>query len=119
MILFAMARSAIQNLFSKPATERYPFVKKEYMVGSRGRVAIEIQACIFCGLCQRKCPTSAIIVSKESKTWEIERLRCITCNACVEVCPKKCLKMENLYSPAQVKRSKETFQAQPPVSGPA
>ena len=32
--------------------------------------------------------------------WQIDRLKCCTCNLCVEVCPKKCLFMENQYSPA-------------------
>ena len=63
-------------------------------------VSIEIDKCIFCGICQKRCPTDAIVVNTASKAWLINRLRCIACSACVDACPKKCLAMENMYSTA-------------------
>ena len=110
MGILAMAKTIFKNLVSRPFTERYPYVKKEYFVGSRGSIRIDISKCIFCGICQRKCPTAAIVVSKEPKTWEIDRLRCISCNYCVEVCPKKCLSMDVNFSAACGKREKELHQ---------
>jgi ech hydrogenase subunit F len=87
---------------SRPATRLYPFEKRAFYKNTRGAISIEIDKCIFCGICQKKCPTQAIIVTKPTKDWQINRLRCIACNACVEACPKKCLAMENMYSPAVV-----------------
>jgi len=46
-----------------------------------------------------KCPSGAICVRKEEKTWSIDRLRCIVCNCCVEACPVHCLAMETEYTP--------------------
>ena len=60
---------------------------------------MNINKCIFCGMCGRRCPTYAIMVTKESKEWQIDRLKCCTCNLCVEICPVKCLSMENQYAP--------------------
>lgn len=111
MCILAMSKMVIQKLFQKPVTERYPFVPKEYPAGARGDVKIEIEKCIYCGICQRRCPTSAITVSKEAKTWEIDRLRCISCNSCVEVCPKKCLALGTKYSPCCVGPQKDSFHA--------
>ncbi|MBF0483666.1 MAG: 4Fe-4S dicluster domain-containing protein [Candidatus Omnitrophica bacterium] len=111
MKLLVMAKSVLSNLFSRPVTERYPFVEKKYFVGTRGKVLIEIDKCIFCGLCQRKCPTAAIVVTKEQKGWEIDRLRCVSCNACVEICPKKCLVLDTKYAACSEKRYKDVFHA--------
>ena len=109
MYIFEMGKIVLKNLFSKPVTERYPFVPQKHPVGARGKVNIEIDKCIFCGICQRKCPTASIVVTKEPKTWTIDRMRCVSCNACVEVCPKKCLALDVMYSPCVVKQGAETF----------
>ncbi|MFH0753022.1 MAG: 4Fe-4S dicluster domain-containing protein [Candidatus Omnitrophota bacterium] len=109
MYILEMGKIVLKNLFSKPVTERYPFVAKQHPVGARGKVNIEIDKCIYCGICQRKCPTAALVVSKEPKTWTIDRMRCISCNACVDVCPKKCLALDVMYSACAVKLSTETF----------
>ncbi len=93
MTIFSMLKTTIVNLFSKPATILYPFVQKTVYDATRGKIGIEVEKCIFCSLCQKKCPTAAISVLKSESSWTIERLRCITCGACVDACPKKCLIM--------------------------
>jgi len=73
----------------------YPYEKREPMKDARGALGeIDIDACIFCGICERKCPAIAIKVNKEERSWEFNRLKCIVCNECVDVCPKKCLHMD-------------------------
>ncbi|MBF0360592.1 MAG: 4Fe-4S dicluster domain-containing protein [Oligoflexia bacterium] len=91
-------------LFKKPFTVKYPFEKLELSKIHRGHISIEIDKCIFCGICEKKCPPKAIAVSKADQSWEIDRLSCVTCNACVEACPKKCLHSEQHWSPAQDKK---------------
>ena len=95
-----MAKTIFKSLVQKPATHKYPFepLPKDPLV--RGQVSIDINGCIFCGLCERKCPTRAIKVVKDDKSWEISRFQCIVCNACAEACPKKCLCMINRLNPA-------------------
>ncbi|MGA2380626.1 MAG: 4Fe-4S binding protein [Spirochaetia bacterium] len=115
MSVLGMSRTIMRNLFSPPATRLYPTREKEphRAARSRGRIEIDIEACIFCSACAKRCPTDAIIVLKSDKEWNIDRLRCCTCNACVEVCPKKCLSMGNRYTPPTVTRDKDIFR-QPP-----
>ena len=108
MGIFTITKVILRFLFGKPATQRYPFAKKTYCDNSRGCITIEIKDCIFCGICQRKCPTKAITVDKDKKIWTIDRLCCITCGACVEACPKKCLRMDNQYTEPALKRTQET-----------
>ncbi len=93
MALFSMLRTNLRNLFSKPATILYPFVEKPVYPATRGSVEFNLQNCIFCSLCQKKCPTHAIEVDKNAKKISIDRLDCITCGACVDACPKKCIEM--------------------------
>jgi len=111
MPFFRMTKTILKSLFSKPVTVKYPFGSpRVYHTNTRGKVLIEVQNCIFCGICQRKCPTAAIIVTKADKKWAINRLRCISCGACVDVCPKKCLKLDTQYTPVQTVRTEESFQ---------
>lgn len=91
MSFFPMAGTAIKNLFSKPATRLYPFVKREPFAGTRGDISIDYPQCIHCGMCMRRCPAQAITVSREKKEWKIDHLSCVICGNCVLVCPKKCL----------------------------
>jgi formate hydrogenlyase subunit 6/NADH:ubiquinone oxidoreductase subunit I len=118
MSVLGMTRTTIRNLFSPPSTRRYPTKVKEphHASKSRGRIEIDIDACIFCGACAKRCPTDAIIVFRPGKAWEIDRLRCCTCNACVEVCPKKCLDMDVRYTLPTVTKDKDVFTqaARPP-----
>jgi ech hydrogenase subunit F len=93
-----MTGLVLKSLFSRPATRRYPFVKREPFARTRGSIAIEIQRCTLCTLCAKRCPTEAIEVDRAGMTWAITRVRCIACNACVEACPAKCLSMLPQYA---------------------
>jgi ech hydrogenase subunit F len=100
MKFFPIAGMIMRSLFGRPATLMYPLVPHEYVKDSRGHIEIAIADCIYCGLCQRKCPTAALTVDREEKTWAIDRLRCVSCNCCSDVCPKKCLTSISGYSAA-------------------
>jgi ech hydrogenase subunit F len=100
-----MTKTVIKNLLSGPVTLMYPQKKRIFTPITRGKVEVDINKCIFCGMCGRRCPTYAIMVTKDSKEWQIDRLKCCTCDLCVEICPVKCLSMDNQYtSPKTDKR---------------
>jgi len=96
--LFTMTKTVTKNLVQGPATLMYPQKERAYTEITRGKIENNIAACIFCGLCSKRCPTYAITVSKENREWEIDRLKCCTCNLCVEVCPTKCLSTDSHYA---------------------
>jgi ech hydrogenase subunit F len=87
----------MKSLFGKPATLMYPQQKRTFTDATRGKVENEIEKCIFCRLCEKNCPTSALAVTKEKNEWDIDSLKCCQCRRCVEVCPVKCLSMDNVY----------------------
>jgi formate hydrogenlyase subunit 6/NADH:ubiquinone oxidoreductase subunit I len=100
-----MAKTVIKNLLAGPATLMYPKRKRTFAPITRGRVDNEINKCIFCGMCSRRCPTYAITVTKDSKEWQIDRLKCCICNLCVEICPVKCLSTQTQYAPPATDRT--------------
>ncbi|MDR3315989.1 MAG: 4Fe-4S dicluster domain-containing protein [Coriobacteriales bacterium] len=102
---FHLTKMSLRNFFKKPATKMYPVVAPTYTKMSKGHVANEIKDCIFCGICENRCPTHAITVSKEDETWTIDNFSCIQCITCVRNCPKKCLTMEPDYTKAAAQKS--------------
>jgi formate hydrogenlyase subunit 6/NADH:ubiquinone oxidoreductase subunit I len=101
---FHLAKMSLRNLLKKPATRMYPVVAPTYTSRSKGHVICEINDCTLCSICERRCPTHAIAVSKPDGTWIIDNFSCIQCLSCVRGCPRKCLTMEPDYTkPAQEK----------------
>ena len=109
MAAFKLGKMTFGSLFKKPETVLYPIQVKEQPPGLKGHIALEVEDCILCGMCDRSCPTSCITVDKKASTWSINRYSCIQCGYCVTVCPKKCLVMEPGYAPAATKIEQDVF----------
>ncbi len=109
---------ALKNLFSKPVTRNYPELSAKSNSASRGSVQIDIEQCVFCGLCMRRCPSEAITVDRTQKTWAIQRMGCVQCADCVSNCPKKCLSMNPRYTPPSSVKTVDTYQKEQPVPTP-
>ena len=92
-----MTTTVLKNLLTKYATRLYPFTKKETFKDVKGELKIEMEKCILCGVCQLRCPSQCIAVSKPEKTWQVDPFACVYCGICVDACPVKCLFQERLY----------------------
>lgn len=114
MSILSMTKTLLKSLLHGPYTVLYPLRKKDLFPNTRGRIEIDIAACIFCGICEKRCPTGALAVNKEARSWTIERMKCIQCNYCTEVCPKKCLRMDGQYAAPSTGSAGEEYIARVP-----
>ena len=109
-----MIKELLSNLFLKPATSEYPFVKAEVAEGFRGKQVYDISLCISCGLCSRDCPAKAIeMVDVEGKKRPLFHLDlCIFCYQCAESCPRNAIKSSEFFELASTNKSDLVIQPQ-------
>ena len=88
-----MVTRSLRNLVSRPATRRYPTVVRPPFPGARGTLEFDLESCVLCGLCVRRCPTVALTCIREERLFAIEQLRCIACGVCVDACNKHSLRL--------------------------
>ena len=96
----AMLEDVLRSLVREPATERYPFERREAPKRLRGLLHWNPTECTGCGLCAMDCPADAIEViklDKKAKRFVIRYYldRCTFCGQCVESCRKNCLDMSD------------------------
>jgi NADH-quinone oxidoreductase subunit I len=102
-----LAKKALDQVFSKPATGKYPFVKPKLAENFRGQPEFDFSTCIGCGLCSRDCPAKAIeMVSTDGKKLpQLNLSKCVFCYQCAETCPKKAIKTSESYELATTDKS--------------
>ena len=111
---FKLGKMTLRSLFGKPETVRYPFEEPEHPAALRGKVVFSPENCIYCGICEKRCPTAAISVVKKEGKWSIDRFRCVQCGTCVRECPKTCLTMDPDYPlPSGVKSVDALYKPEP------
>ena len=98
---------AVNYLFKKPRTLRYPFEPKEPALRYRGFHLNDWNKCTGCGNCADICPNEAItmvempdIETKPGEKNERPKLdygRCCFCGLCVDICPPASLRLSRDY----------------------
>ncbi len=53
---------------------------------------IDKNNCVYCNLCEKVCPTQAIVIDKNTQTTKLSNYDCIQCNKCNESCKKDAIK---------------------------
>lgn len=109
-----MLKTITKQFVKKPVTTRFPAEPAKRFDATRGKLVFDPSKCTSCTICQKRCPSQAIVVDKAAKTWTVDRFRCIICGSCIDLCKFKALSMDTAYSaaatPAEREASgKETF----------
>lgn len=67
-----------------------PFGALQKIFGRFARLSekVNMDACVGCKLCEKACPSNAIIVSPEDEKAVINTALCLQCKTCRQVCPK-------------------------------
>jgi ech hydrogenase subunit F len=111
-----MLLTVIKNLFSKPATRRYPFKDlREPVPGYRGKIAFDENKCRLCGACSRICPAKAIEVDRAARTIKYYPFNCIYCHSCVEICPASCISEDARYTPPAATKTVDSYNVPAPA----
>lgn len=95
-----MVSDVIRSFFSKPVTQRYPFVKREAPERFRGKLIWDLSHCTGCQLCIKDCPAGAIelvVLDRANKRFvmRFHADRCTYCSQCVVNCRFKCIHLSN------------------------
>jgi len=107
-----MLPTICKNLFSKPATRRYPFKDiREPFPGYRGKIHFDTTRCNACGACARLCPARAIEANKEKKQVKYYPFRCIYCGTCL-ACPREAITQDAHYTPPDTKKAEELYKVE-------
>lgn len=98
MTIGSMLGDICKSFFSKPDTQKYPFVKSETPEHFRGQLVWNPEKCTGCQLCMKDCPANAIeiiAVDKVNKKFVMRYNidRCTFCAQCVLNCRFNCIQM--------------------------
>lgn len=105
-----MFPTIVKNLFSRPATRRYPFKDiREPFPGYRGSIHFDSDKCDLCGDCARVCPADAIEVSLENRQITYDLFKCIYCGNCVETCLQQAISQDKYYTKPAATKEAETI----------
>jgi ech hydrogenase subunit F len=115
MPVFRLTPYVLRNLATAKATRRYPRERRSPFEAARGELVNQIEACIFCGTCEAKCPSGCISVDKKAGTWTYDPFSCVFCAVCVDACPAECLRQKTAYLQPRLEKTVVHLKGTPPV----
>lgn len=97
---FPMFKKSLSNTFKSSYTKNYPFIKRDTPKNFRGKISLDTDKCIGCGLCTRICPAEGVTkrIEGEHTIIEFNLGSCTFCGLCADSCPKGAITLSNTFS---------------------
>ena len=108
------------HFFKRTFTVKYPYEVLKPAERYRGRIELNLERCIGCGVCSHVCPNRAItLVEHEGRRYpQFDYGRCCFCGFCVDHCPRAALRHTHEYELASYRKEdliySPTRSAEPP-----
>ena len=117
--LFTGLKITIINFFKPVVTVQYPHDTIPMTARYRGHIDLVkdengMPKCVACGMCQKACPSSCIVVNGEKQEgakakvvtqFELDFTKCSLCGLCVETCPFAAIEFSKRYNLASTNKS--------------
>jgi len=85
-------KSELGNANWKKGKKTMNFIIAEYKLNPYGKISLNREICIGCGVCVDVCPRNVYEMNESDKKVDlVNPEKCINCNACVHRCVVKCL----------------------------
>lgn len=116
----------LKHLFEWDITEQYPEERPNLYPRFRGRLMLNPEKCIVCGMCVKSCPNGVLSFTeariKDSKkkvitSYIIDHQYCMFCNLCVEACPTRGLYFSHDFEWAAFRREDIKTVYKPDLTG--
>ncbi|HEX7468386.1 MAG TPA: 4Fe-4S binding protein, partial [Methanobacterium sp.] len=72
--------------------DRIYFVREKLLGPRTGEIVTDVDACMACGVCVKKCPTNALILEKDEIVVDSDK--CILCGECEKMCTVNAIKLK-------------------------
>ncbi len=98
----------LRNIISGPATDPFPFGETFTPKRIRGRIVVNPDLCLGCGMCRHACAAGAINIRKTTSSWTITIWQdsCCLCRACVTYCPMHAMSIDPDWHSAHLEEDK-------------
>jgi len=103
-----MLLEVLRHVTQRPATVNYPTVPTQMPADYRGKIRFLAERCVGCKLCQKDCPSNALVITKvgDKRFEAIFQLdKCIFCAQCVDSCNKDAMASTVEYELATLDRN--------------
>jgi energy-converting hydrogenase A subunit Q len=73
-------------------SDRILYVREEIQGPRIGEIVTDVDACMACGVCVKKCPVDALKLEKDEV--KVDEEKCILCGECDIICPVNAIKLK-------------------------